>query len=505
MTAALLLRWLGRSRVPWPLAAATVLVLEEMARTAYLGGMPWPARSLAFAAWPVLVASSAYFGAYALTFVATFVAAAIAGRPGERHRHARSWLVPLSVGGALVVGLVGLGTARDPDGAGGLPTTGRGVMLAVQANIPQSMKHAHGPDAANTILTAHLDLSADALASARAHGEVPIAVLWPETMVLFDFLDADLAARFPDHWQNMVRVAQNIASVEVEDPPPFLIGAIYDFRRGDERHTTLWQYGSSDSIFWLDPAAAPPADRPPPPPPPVGAVPDWVRGRHDKTILVPWGEYAPLKETLPWLAEVRQLVAEIPELVPGAVDQEPFALAVPSSAGGDVAFLHAGTANCFELLFPQRCRHWRRRGATVLLNAANYGWFGRTTFRAQIRAAAALRAAETATTVVVAGNTGPTLLFGPRGRPCGRFERAGEGPAEPPEADSNTFCAGFAAGAVVVDPEPTPYVRWGDFPWLGLGLLVLLGGLRRRPSHDDGPVTDGAYHGPRVEAEGENL
>nr|MCH9684990.1 hypothetical protein [Deltaproteobacteria bacterium] len=49
----------------------------------------------------------------------------------------------------------------------------------------------------------------------------------------------------------------------------------------------------------------------------------------------------------------------------------------------------------FELAFAKRCRELREQGAHVLLNPANYGWFGETTFRAQIRAVARLRSAET--------------------------------------------------------------------------------------------------------------
>ena len=43
------IRWCARRRAPMALAVGLIFVLEEMLRTIWLGGMPWPARSLAFA------------------------------------------------------------------------------------------------------------------------------------------------------------------------------------------------------------------------------------------------------------------------------------------------------------------------------------------------------------------------------------------------------------------------------------------------------------------------
>jgi apolipoprotein N-acyltransferase len=96
-----------------------------------------------------------------------------------------------------------------------------------------------------------------------------------------------------------------------------------------------------------------------------GWLPRWQvpAGRHDKAILVPWGEYTPAGDFLPFLKHGRDLVSSIPELTPGDWDQAPFVLGIgpPAKPGLENRPILAGTVICFELAFPARCRAWRRR------------------------------------------------------------------------------------------------------------------------------------------------
>ena len=57
---------------------------------------------------------------------------------------------------------------------------------------------------------------------------------------------------------------------------------------------------------------------------------------------------------------------------------------------------------------------------------------------------------------------------------------------------ANTYRRGFAVAPLLVDPEPTPYVRWGDLPWFGLGLFLLGFGVIA-PRSRDAPVTERGY------------
>ena len=479
LLAALALRFLVRRRVPLLLAAPAVLVGEELLRTVWFGGMPWPSRSLSFVAFPsgeALVASSAYLGAYALVFLAALTGAAflvLVRAIGARQPARAAFAVALPA--ACFALLVAGGRARLADHerrleAGEIVVTSDAPLLAVQGNIPQSLKHSDRPGERMAMLNVHLRLTREGMAEAEREGRGVLAVLWPETMIPWEFVDSALAHRFPDVWENELRIVQNVSSTVagLPDPPPFLLGVVFQFRRGDERHATLGAYGTHDSLLLVHPAKVPSPREAPAAPPPPGTPPPWVGGRHDKTVLVPGGEYTPLGEVLVPLRWFRSLVSVIPELDPGSGDAPPFELVTNRLRHDGDTIVPMGTVICFELLFPSACRSWRARGAQVLLNAANYGWFGPTGFRAQIRAAAALRAAETATTVVVAGNTGPTSFWGPTGRPYGRLRPPPAGTDAPRTPDDDTFREGWSLEPVVLDPRATPYVRWGDAPWFAL-------------------------------------
>jgi apolipoprotein N-acyltransferase len=144
----------------------------------------------------------------------------------------------------------------------------------------------------------------------------------------------------------------------------------------------------------------------------------------------------------------------------------------------------------------------------VLFNTANYGWFGPTAFRAQIRAVTALRAAELGQTVVMAGNTGPTAFFDPVGAVYGDFQpqaldAEGHLPAEgvggpppappgPPASDATTFQTGFTLDHLYADDTFTLYAEWGDFPWYSLAGLLLLGTLLASRRRREPPTTTSA-------------
>jgi apolipoprotein N-acyltransferase len=487
------IRFLVRRGVPWVLAVPTALVHEELFRTVWLGGMPWPTRSLSCMGSETLVASSGLLGAYALSFAIGLANATLAGVPGWLLGRRAGRPVPLGplLRGALATaaafGVLAASGCRAIDGFYARVESGRAamsdpwVLVSVQGNIPQSLKHAHDPTLLQRVFDAHVDLSAEALEAVRADGREALAVLWPETMIPWPFLGPDLPERFPEAWENEIRILQHVAGISGEDAyaaPLYLLGAIHHFRRGDERHPWVSSYGTTDSLFLVDPAAVPPAGTPPPPPPPPDARVPWILGRHDKRSLVPGGEYTPLGDVLPPLRLARSLVSEIPELDAGAAEQPLFVLGSLPGARGGRREVRAGTIICFEVAFPARCRAWRDQGAGVLLNAANYGWFGETGFRAQIQALAMLRAAETATTVVMAGNTGPTLFFDPVGRPYGRFLDARDGAVGPPGDDATTHREGFAYGRLWLDGRRTLYVGWGDHPWHVLGLVLVGFALR---------------------------
>jgi apolipoprotein N-acyltransferase len=489
--------------VPFPLAVAGTAVLQELAQTYVVvaGGMPWPARSLAFAAFPSLLAASCELGAYGLSFLAALSSAWVSGLPAAvlpspyRRFHAQR----LALMAIPIVVLVGAATLRgglriaavDARVASGETVVTRPLVI-VQANVAQSLKHAHraegGDDPAAEILARHVRLTREALEDLRDHRQQPVAVLWPETMIPYPFLAPALADRFPAEWRSESNVITHLRSAvppDLEDSARFLVGANYFFRRGDADHDRLFDYASADSLFFVDPSQAQ-GDPPEPDPSLPSWKPPWEvadASRHDKVVLVPGGEYMPGSSLWPALDRVRRLVGDIPEITPGDPDQPPFLLttAPPSKPGRDPRRVLAGTVICFEIAFPARCRAWRREGATVLLNAGNYGWFGDTGMPAQVLALAKLRATELNVTVAIAGNTGPSAIVDPAGRVTAEVETGGH----------RQFVEGRCAGPLWSDSSyATTYSIVGDWPWLGLGVALVGWALLRRRNGGDTPVTD---------------
>lgn len=468
-------RWIAARRIPFAFGVGVAAVLEEMLRTIWVGGFPWPQRGLAFATdadldlgMTSLLPLAAWAGAWLFGFAAAFVGATTIRTAGGLAA-ARGSLRAVPVACLLGIFLMQFTLEDRPTWE---DRTARHLVV-VQGAIDQSLKQGSG-DAAQRMFDEHVRLSAVAL---RRLGRARVlGVLWPETMIPWPFVDPDIAHRFPEAWEDEVGVVRRLH----DDAPlgrgvPWFLGAIHHFRRGDERQVELWDYGDHDSLAWVDVSQAPPSGTPIPAPPPVGQPAPWMKGRHDKVHLVPGGEYTPGGTWLPALEWFRRQISRFPALDPGPLEQDPWP--IPTGEGEETVAI--GSIVCYDVAFPRACRAWRRQGAAVLLNPGNYGWFGPTAFRSQLAAHARLRAAELAVTVVVAGNTGPSAFYDPMGRPYGTFVEDGATEGVPAGGLETTYLPGFAHAPLRTASETTLYTRLGDLPWYLLAALLALAGLVR--------------------------
>ena len=495
------IRWIAARRVPLGLAVGIAVVLEEMLRTIWCGGFPWPQRCLAFATdasvdlgMTSLLPAAWLAGGWTFSFLAGCVGGFLWSRvtdraPGASRRDA----ITAATGAGLVVLVVLLSVVGSefPDHQEGDGPWGDGSdrfeteqqMLVVQAAIGQSLKQGTAADT-KRMFDEHVRLSATGVR--RLGASNLLGVLWPETMIPWPFVDADLAHRFPESWEDEVGIVRRLHDdVPMGRQLPWFLGAIHHFRRGDERQTQLWDYGDHDSLFWIDPSQGVPRGQPIPAQPPVGTPAPWMKGRHDKVRLVPGGEYTPGGAWIPALEWFRRQISRFPALDAGPLLQEPWTI-----RDGE-AEIRVGSAVCYDIAFTGPCRAWRRQGAQVLLNPGNYGWFGPTSFRSQLAAFARLRAAELDVTVVVAGNTGPSAFYDPDGRPYGVFVGEDRMTPEPAGPVSTTYRPGFAHGALRIVRPATVYARLGDLPWYLSALLLVLTGLlrgRRSASGDANPA-----------------
>ena len=125
-------------------------------------------------------------------------------------------------------------------------------------------------------------------------------------------------------------------------------------------------------------------------------------GRYDKMHLVPFGEYVPFKSILFFAGD---LLAEAGDL----------------SRGTHRTMFHYGphtygTFICYESVFPNEVRQFVVRGADVLVNISDDGWYGDTSAPWQHLNMVRMRAIENHRWVLRATNTGVTAAINPYGR-----------------------------------------------------------------------------------------
>jgi len=130
-----------------------------------------------------------------------------------------------------------------------------------------------------------------------------------------------------------------------------------------------------------------------------------------------------------------------------------------------------GVLICYESIFEDLARRYRREGADFVVNITNDGWFGSTVGPYQHAAHLVMRAIETRMGVARAANTGVTEFVDPLGRTH---------LATPLEVERTV------TGPVLTSSVRTLYVRWGD--WVGAlalagsaALLIAAYARRRKP------------------------
>jgi apolipoprotein N-acyltransferase len=125
-------------------------------------------------------------------------------------------------------------------------------------------------------------------------------------------------------------------------------------------------------------------------------------GRYDKIHLVPFGEYVPFKSAFPFMNMLTQQVGDFARGSSRA----------PLPAGDQ----RLGVFICYEAIFPDEVREFARRGADVLVNISNDGWYGDSGAWKQQLEMTQMRAIENGRWLLVGTNTGMTVSVDPYGR-----------------------------------------------------------------------------------------
>jgi apolipoprotein N-acyltransferase len=130
---------------------------------------------------------------------------------------------------------------------------------------------------------------------------------------------------------------------------------------------------------------------------------------YHKRILMPFGEYVPFSDQVPWLKKVAHLPGEFQAGSEVKIFEYP--LPSPGSTTVQIAPLI-----CYEDLMPELAREATLRGAKLLVNLTNDAWFGNTAAPRQHHVMAAFRAIENRRSLIRATNSGLTGIIDPTGR-----------------------------------------------------------------------------------------
>ncbi len=286
------------------------------------------------------------------------------------------------------------------------PASGRSVTVAaIQPNIQIGDRQTEAGQEANLTRLERLTQEA-----ASSHPDV---IVWPESAVPGDLSDPALVER-------LQRLSRELGV-------PLILGAaeVEKFSTGDSLLTIGRRLFNTAHLFQPGGVTSPP---------------------YRKRMLVPFAEYVPHADVIPW---PKWLAPHVTELTAGDSGQL-FTLAPRMSVA---------TLICWENLFSHLARESVEAGAQLLVQLTNDVWFGPTAAPRQHNLMSVMRAVENRVPIVIASNTGPSQVIDRHGRVIA--------------STSHSFVESVAAGTVALSPGGTIYSRTGDW----FVLLVPIGAL----------------------------
>lgn len=335
--------------------SACLWVSLEYVRAYFLTGFPWCLLGYSQYNHLLLIQIADLTGVYGVSFLivlfngliyALFFDHAFSGKGSLRWETAILALLAILTLGYGHQRLEGIKkTARD------VPPVRAAV---VQGNVDQSVKW----DTAYQART--VDIYEELTEHAFASGIE--LVVWPETAMPFFFQD------MTEYSERVIHIARRAKSDLVFGCPAY----------GKKAGTILYY----NRAYGLSPAGD-------------------IAGSYDKVHLVPFGEYVPLNDFLPF---VRRLVPAAGDFAPGE-KIDPLRLST----------LSAGILICFEAIFPELARKQTREGASLLINLTNDAWFGMTSAPYQHLSMSVFRAVENRRSLIRAANTGISAFISPGG------------------------------------------------------------------------------------------
>ncbi len=396
------------------LLAVITLALAEYARGIVLTGFPWNAPGMVFANADITLGAAAWLGLWGLCLMAL----AFAVIPALLILKARL------ITGGLITMLLAVMMAGYLHAGTGAVTTVASVMTVrlVQPNIPQrdkwnrDLRQGHF---SQLITLSRQSYSHESVSPSQGISSGhPDLIVWPETA-------------FAGVFERERGVLSSVTQAASSGVTPLITGMLR-VEPGPLIYNSMGLIG------------------------PDGRMLD----TYDKTHLVPFGEYAPLRHYLPFV----DAIAGPYDFQPGA-KRDVFTLSLRH--GQQVRIL---PLICYEVIFPQAVRHAvTETGADMIVTVTNDAWFGDTIGPRQHLAIARMRSAELGLPIIRVANTGISAVIDSHGRITHRIPYDETGVIDAP-----------VSGSI-----KTPYARHGDrLFWLllisGIVMVCLIEGLTRQ-------------------------
>ncbi|MGB2833767.1 MAG: apolipoprotein N-acyltransferase [Methylotenera sp.] len=173
-----------------------------------------------------------------------------------------------------------------------------------------------------------------------------------------------------------------------------------------------------------------------------------------KNHLVPFGEFIPFKQIFGWIYR-DWLNMPLSDLTRGGAYQKVIDLSNKQAVGMNI---------CYEDVFGEEIIR-QLPAATLLVNISNDAWYGQSFAAHQHMQFSQARALETGRMMLRATNTGATVAIDQHGYVFAHAKHD-------TTTTLNTQAQGYEGS--------TPYIRWGNWPYIGFSFSVLLGLMLRK-------------------------
>ncbi|MEW4530316.1 apolipoprotein N-acyltransferase [Maioricimonas sp. JC845] len=467
-----------RFDIPILIATPVVWVGLEFLRAHLMTGFAWYYLAHSQHGWVTLIQICDLFGTYGLSFLLVMANTALAGlvpvrwlqalrlfpdhQPPTRGMLAAPFtrrLAAVTIPCLLLVASLVYGAVRRSQ----VEFEAGPRMALIQGNYPATVKS--DPKEWADIYRTHMYLTGASIE------HQPDVIVWPETMFRYPLLladpemtDAQLRAVSPfippERWREN-DVEETVFDLAEQCNAALILGI-------DAHVTNPDRYAHYNSALLVEPGTG-------------------VRARYDKLHRVPFGEYIPLRESLPFLQKFT-----------------PYGDQFGLAAGEKIHVFNVESWRmvpliCYEDTVPHlvrnmvaRTRDDDGRSVDCLVNLTNDGWFHGSSELDQHLITAAFRCVETRTPMVRAVNTGISAFIDGDGvvREPDVFvdgdallepEKSGpprNGIRDPESGSYHRQLNAVLVSDVALDPRESLYVVWGD--WFAavclaacLGILLL--------------------------------